>query len=298
MLPELGQIALLLALVVAALQALLPLLGAQRDIPVLMAVARPAAWLQLLLVGLAFAILTYAFVVNDFSVQYVAENSNSLLPTLYRYTAVWGAHEGSLLLWALVLALWTAAVARFSKALPLPVVARVLGVMGVVSVGFLAFLVFTSNPFIRILPAAGEGRDLNPLLQDPGLIVHPPMLYAGYVGLRGAVRLRHRRAAGAPHRRAVAALDAALDQRGLGLPHPRHRAGLVVGLLRAGLGRLVVLGPGGERQFHAVAGRRRAAAFAGGHRKARQLRRLDPAAGHRQPSRCRCWAPSWCAPAC
>ena len=182
MLPELGQIALLLALLVAALQALLPLLGAQRDVPVLMAVARPAAWMQLLLVGLAFAILTYAFVVNDFSVQYVAENSNSLLPTLYRYTAVWGAHEGSLLLWALVLALWTAAVARFSKALPLPVVARVLGVMGVVSVGFLAFLVFTSNPFTRILPAAGEGRDLNPLLQDPGLIVHPPMLYAGYVG--------------------------------------------------------------------------------------------------------------------
>ena len=182
MLPELGQVALLLALLVAALQALLPLLGAQRDVPVLMAVARPAAWLQLLLVGLAFVILTYAFVVGDFSVQYVAENSNSLLPTLYRYTAVWGAHEGSLLLWALVLALWTAAVARFSKALPLPVVARVLGVMGVVSVGFLAFLVFTSNPFIRILPAAGEGRDLNPLLQDPGLIVHPPMLYAGYVG--------------------------------------------------------------------------------------------------------------------
>ncbi len=182
MLPELGQIALLLALLVAALQALLPLLGAQRDVPVLMAVARPAAWMQLLLVGLAFAILTHAFVVNDFSVQYVAENSNSLLPTLYRYTAVLGAHEGSLLLWALVLALWTAAVARFSKALPLPVVARVLGVMGVVSVGFLAFLVFTSNPFIRILPAAGEGRDLNPLLQDPGLIVHPPMLYAGYVG--------------------------------------------------------------------------------------------------------------------
>ena len=141
MLPELGQIALLLALLVAALQALLPLLGAQRDVPVLMAVARPAAWMQLLLVGLAFAILTYAFVVNDVSGHYVAENSNSLLPTLYRYTAVWGAHEGSLLLWALVLALWTAAVARFSKALPLPVVARVLGVMGVVSVGFLALAI-------------------------------------------------------------------------------------------------------------------------------------------------------------
>jgi cytochrome c-type biogenesis protein CcmF len=182
MLPELGQIALILAMLVAALQALLPLLGAQRGLTTLMAVARPAAYMQLLLVGLAFAVLTHAFVVGDFSVQYVAENSNSLLPTMYRYTAVWGAHEGSLLLWALVLALWTAAVARFSKALPMPVVARVLGVMGIVAVGFLAFLIFTSNPFTRILPAATEGRDLNPLLQDPGLIVHPPMLYAGYVG--------------------------------------------------------------------------------------------------------------------
>ena len=182
MLPELGQIALILALLVAALQSLLPLLGAQRGIAPLMAVARPAAYMQLLLVGLAFAILTHAFVVSDFSVKYVAENSNSLLPVLYRYTAVWGAHEGSLLLWALVLALWTAAVARFSGALPQPVVARVLAVMGIVAVGFLAFLIFTSNPFVRLLPAAGEGRDLNPLLQDPGLILHPPMLYAGYVG--------------------------------------------------------------------------------------------------------------------
>ncbi|MFT4180277.1 MAG: heme lyase CcmF/NrfE family subunit [Thermomonas sp.] len=182
MLPEIGQVALILALLVAALQALLPLLGAQRGIGPLMAVARPAAYLQLALVGLAFAILTHAFVGGDFSVQYVAENSDSLLPVLYRYTAVWGAHEGSLLLWALVLALWTAAVARFSRDLPPVVVARVLGVMGIVAVGFLAFLIFTSNPFERLLPAAAEGRDLNPLLQDPGLIVHPPMLYAGYVG--------------------------------------------------------------------------------------------------------------------
>src|SRR5690606_19593404 len=181
MLPELGQVALVLALLVAALQALLPLLGAQRGLPTLMAIARPAAYLQLLLVGLAFAILSHAFVVQDFSLRYVASNSNSLLPVVYRYTAVWGAHEGSLLLWALVLALWTAAVARFSRALPMPVIARVLGVMGVVSVGFLAFLIFTSNPFERLLPAVVEGRDLNPLLQDPGMIIHPPMLYIGYV---------------------------------------------------------------------------------------------------------------------
>jgi len=182
MLPELGQFALILALLVAALQALLPLLGTWRNLPALMAVARPAAYMQLLLVGLAFAMLTHAFVTGDFSVRYVAENSNSLLPLIYRYTAEWGAHEGSLLLWALVLALWTAAVARLSTRLPALVVARVLGVLGIVATGFLAFLIFTSNPFARLLPAASEGRDLNPLLQDPGLIIHPPMLYAGYVG--------------------------------------------------------------------------------------------------------------------
>jgi cytochrome c-type biogenesis protein CcmF len=181
-LPELGQVALLLALLVATLQALLPLVGAQRGIASWMAVARPAAYAQLLLVAAAFAILTHAFVTQDFSVQYVAENSNSLLPWYYRYTAVWGAHEGSLLLWALILALWTAAVARFSRRLPDTVIARVLGVMGLVAIGFLAFLIFTSNPFTRLLPAAVEGRDLNPLLQDPGMIIHPPMLYLGYVG--------------------------------------------------------------------------------------------------------------------
>jgi len=182
LLPEIGQLALILALLVASLQALLPLLGAQRGIAPLMAVARPAAFLQLALVALAFAILSHGFVAQDFSLRYVAGNSNSLLPVVYRYTAVWGAHEGSLLLWALILALWTAAVAQFSRSLPMPVVARVLGVMGVVAVGFLAFLIFTSNPFERLLPAAAEGRDLNPLLQDPGMIIHPPMLYLGYVG--------------------------------------------------------------------------------------------------------------------
>jgi cytochrome c-type biogenesis protein CcmF len=182
MLPELGQVALILALLVAALQALLPLAGAQRGRVSWMAVARPAAYLQLALVALAFVLLAHAFVTQDFSLRYVATNSNSLLPIIYRYTAVWGAHEGSLLLWALILALWTAAVARFSRSLPQEVIARVLGVMGLVAVGFLAFLIFTSNPFERLLPAATEGRDLNPLLQDPGMIIHPPMLYLGYVG--------------------------------------------------------------------------------------------------------------------
>ena len=181
-LPELGQVVLLLALMVAILQALLPLLGAHRGIAPLMAVARPAAYLQLALLAVAYVLLTHGFVSRDFSLRYVADHSNSLLPLMYRFTAVWGAHEGSLLLWVLILAVWTSAVARFSRGLPMPVIARVLGVMGVVSIGFLAFLIFTSNPFERLLPAALEGRDLNPLLQDPGMIIHPPVLYLGYVG--------------------------------------------------------------------------------------------------------------------
>jgi len=182
MLPELGQIALLLALVAAVLQTVLPLLGAQRGLAPWMAAARPAAYAQWALTFIAWAILTAAFVQQDFSVRYVAENSNSLLPMVYRFTAVWGGHEGSLLLWVFVLACWNAAVAWFSRSLPDVVLARVLGVMGAVCLGFLAFLIFTSNPFERILPMPLEGRDLNPLLQDPGMIVHPPMLYIGYSG--------------------------------------------------------------------------------------------------------------------
>jgi len=181
-LPELGQVLLVCALLAALLQAVLPLWGAQRGRGAWMAVAVPAAFAQLALVAGAFALLTVAFVQQDFSVRYVAENSNTLLPLAYRYSAVWGAHEGSLLMWVLVLALWGGAVALWSKRLPDTVRARVLGVMGIISLGFIAFLFFTSNPFARLLPAPLEGRDLNPLLQDPGLIIHPPMLYIGYVG--------------------------------------------------------------------------------------------------------------------
>ncbi|QDH69875.1 heme lyase CcmF/NrfE family subunit [Marilutibacter alkalisoli] len=182
MLPELAQVALILALLVAALQTALPLLGAHRGLPAWMAIARPAAYAQLVLVAIAYAILTHAFIIGDFSVAYVQQHSNSLLPLGYRITAVWGSHEGSLLLWVLVIALWSAAVALFSRRLPDTVIARVLGVMGIVALGFLAFLIFTSNPFTRLLPAAAEGHDLNPLLQDPGMAIHPPMLYMGYVG--------------------------------------------------------------------------------------------------------------------
>ena len=182
MLGELGHFALNLALWVAVVQSIVPLIGAHKTRDDWMAVARPAAFAQLALIAFAFILLTHAFVVQDRSLQYVADNSNSLLPMIYRVTAVWGAHEGSLLLWLLVLAGWTGAVAAFSRQLPLKVVARVLAVLGIVTIGFLALLLLTSDPFERLLPAASEGRDLNPLLQDPGMIIHPPMLYIGYVG--------------------------------------------------------------------------------------------------------------------
>jgi cytochrome c-type biogenesis protein CcmF len=182
MMPELGQFALALALCLALVQGTLPLVGAARNNAALMAVARPAAQGQLVFVVLAFACLTYAFVTNDFSVQYVATNSNSKLPLQYRVAGVWGGHEGSLLLWTLMLAFWGTAVSVFSRRLPEEMVARVLGIMGLVAVGFFAFMLFTSNPFDRLIPAAQDGRDLNPLLQDPGMVFHPPMLYMGYVG--------------------------------------------------------------------------------------------------------------------
>ncbi|HUD42813.1 MAG TPA: heme lyase CcmF/NrfE family subunit [Dokdonella sp.] len=182
MLPELGQFALILALLLALLQCVLPLVGAQLGNRALIATGRPIAAGQLVFVAIAYAILTYAFLAQDFSVAYVAQNSNLLLPWYYRFSAVWGAHEGSLLLWVLILNLWIVAVAAFSRHLPEDFIARVLGVLGFVSVGFLAFTVLTSNPFARELPVPPDGMDLNPVLQDPGLIIHPPMLYMGYVG--------------------------------------------------------------------------------------------------------------------
>ena len=182
MIPEIGNFALVVALVLALTQGVLPLWGATRGNQILMGTARPLAYGQFVFMAIAFACLVQSFLVNDFSVLYVAQHSNSQLPAQYRFAAVWGGHEGSLLLWAFILSLWTIAVARFSKHLPEEMVARVLGVMGLISVGFLLFMLFTSNPFDRLLPAAMDGRDLNPLLQDIGLVIHPPMLYMGYVG--------------------------------------------------------------------------------------------------------------------
>ena len=182
MIPEIGHLALIIAFVLALLQCVLPIWGAQVGNYQLMAVARPTATLQLLFVSIAYCALIFSFINNDFSVLNVAENSNSSLPTIYRICASWGSHEGSILLWALMLAGWSCAVAIFSKHLPQPVLARTLGVMGFISVGTILFTLVTSNPFVRLLPAAANGRDLNPLLQDPGMIIHPPMLYMGYVG--------------------------------------------------------------------------------------------------------------------
>ncbi|MCQ2031146.1 heme lyase CcmF/NrfE family subunit [Stutzerimonas zhaodongensis] len=183
MIPELGHLAMILALCLALVQGTLPLIGAWRGDSQWMGLAQPAAWGQFSFLAFSFACLTYAFMVDDFSVAYVAQNSNSALPWYYKFSAVWGAHEGSLLLWAFILAGWTFAVAIFSRQLPEEMLARVLGVMGLISIGFLLFLIVTSNPFERLLPQAPmDGRDLNPLLQDFGLIVHPPMLYMGYVG--------------------------------------------------------------------------------------------------------------------
>ncbi len=183
MIPELGHLALILALCLAVVQATLPLIGAWLGDRHWMGLAQPAAWGQFSMLALSFACLAWAFMADDFSVAYVASNSNSALPGYYKFSAVWGAHEGSLLLWALILGGWTFAVSIFSRQLPEVMLARVLAVMGMISVGFLLFLLITSNPFLRLLPnSPADGRDLNPLLQDFGLIVHPPMLYMGYVG--------------------------------------------------------------------------------------------------------------------
>ena len=182
MIGELGSFCLALALCVALAQSTIPIIGAARQRQSWMAFSHSAAYLQWLLVACAYVLLTYAFITHDYSILYVANNSNNEQPLLYRLSGVWGAHEGSLLLWIFMLASWTALVAKFSHGIPSDMVARVLAVLGMVSIGFISFTLFTSNPFQRLLPSPLDGRELNPLLQDPGLAIHPPMLYMGYVG--------------------------------------------------------------------------------------------------------------------
>ncbi|MGA7178612.1 MAG: heme lyase CcmF/NrfE family subunit [Thiobacillaceae bacterium] len=182
MIPELGHFSLILALLLSIALGIIPIAGAALGNASWMEMARPAARGLFVLVATAFICLAYSFATNDFSVLYVATNSNSLLPIQYKIAGVWGGHEGSLLLWVTILTVWMFAVSMFSGSLPKPMIARILGVMGLVATGFLLFMLLTSNPFDRIFPVPQEGRDLNPLLQDPGMVFHPPMLYTGYVG--------------------------------------------------------------------------------------------------------------------
>ena len=183
MIPELGNFSLVLALSLAVLLSVVPMIGVQKNNELLMTLSRPLCTGVWVFMVISFGCLAYAFLDDDFSVAYVASNSNSLLPVYYKFTAVWGGHEGSLLLWVLMVASWTYAVSLFSRNLPLDILARVLAVMGIISVSFLLFMLFTSNPFDRLLlNTPADGTDLNPLLQDFGIIVHPPFLYMGYVG--------------------------------------------------------------------------------------------------------------------
>ncbi len=182
MIPEIGHFALILALGISVLLSILPLYGASRGIVSWISFAKPATQVQFCLVLVAYGCLTYSFLVSDFSIAYVATHSNTHLPTIYKISGVWGGHEGSLLLWILILSAWSLAVTICSRSIPEEMIARVLGVMGLVSVGFMLFTLFTSNPFARLSPSPIEGQDLNPLLQDFGLAIHPPMLYLGYVG--------------------------------------------------------------------------------------------------------------------
>jgi len=182
MIPELGHFALIIALVISVIQGVVPLIGAHKNNAALMAIARPASLAQFFFIGLAYAALTHAFIVHDFSVLNVVSHSNLVQPLQYRITGVWGSHEGSLLLWVFIHSSWLVALAAFSHHLPQMMISRVLAVMSLVGTGFLSFMLFTSNPFERIFPAPLDGNELNPLLQDFGMIIHPPLLYIGYVG--------------------------------------------------------------------------------------------------------------------
>ncbi len=183
MIAELGHFSLILALIAGLIQGFLPLAGTALGVRSWVNVARPAVFANAVFCTFAFCCLAWCFYTSDFSVMNVANNSNSMLPWFYRLSATWGSHEGSILFWTLLLALWGLAVAVCSRRLPQDVMARVIGVMGLISVGLTLFMLLTSDPFIRLFPAAHEGRDLNPLLQDPGMVFHPPLLYMGYVGM-------------------------------------------------------------------------------------------------------------------
>ena len=264
MLIEMGHFAIILALALRATQAFFGLTGAYLKRERWMAAASSSVIGQFLFLALGTATLIHAFVVNDFSVKYVAMHSNSALPLFYRVAALRGAHEGSLLLWICVLGVWSIAVAWRCATLPPDYLARVLGVLGVVSLGFLLFLLSTSNPFERLLPAAIDGADLNPLLQDFAMAIHPPILYAGYVGMSVsfafacAAMLEGRRDALWAHWQWPRTVMACVSKL-------RHCARQLVALLPVGLGWVVVLGSGRKCFVHALVGRYGADSLAGGN---------------------------------
>jgi cytochrome c biogenesis factor len=261
---EAGHFALALALGLSLIQLVVPLWGARANDPVLMAVAPTSALAVLACIAFSFIALTSAYLNSDFSVLNVVQNSHSAKPLIYKISGVWGNHEGSMLLWVLILALFGGVVALARNSVPLRLQANTLAVQASITIAFLLFILTTSNPFTRVIPAPLEGQDLNPLLQDPGLAIHPPLLYIGYVGFSIS----------------FAFACAALDPRRLGFPDARNRHGLVLGLLRARLGRLVVLGSGGKRLAHAVARGHRARAFDRRDGKARCAESLDHPSRH------------------
>jgi len=254
MIPEFGQIALIIAFLLSLCLSVIPMAGSFNGRLVWMTSARSLAVGLFVFVALSFGILSWSFYVDDFSVAYVANHSNLVLPVQYKISAVWGGHEGSLLLWVLILAGWTLAVSVFSNRLPIDILARVLSVMGMISVGFLLFMIATSNPFDRVLPnIPHDGGDLNPLLQDAGMIFHPPMLYMGYVGF-SVVFAFAISALLSGRRCGLGKVVTPLDQRSLVFFDNWCCPRQLVGVLRTWVGRLVVLGPGRKCGVYAMVG--------------------------------------------
>ena len=275
MIAEFGLAALWLAAALAALQLIAAVLGQRTGGETLALLVRPAAVAQALLCGLAFLMLLWVFARTDLSVLLVAENSNAQSPLIFKIAGAWGNHEGSMLLWVTIMAAAGGLIALIERRLPERTMSATLGAQAFVALGFYAFLLFASNPFARLFPAPAEGNGLNPLLQDIGLALHPPTLYCGYVGLSIAFSFAVGALLDAQRHARVRPRDAPVDFGRVDIPHARHHRGQLLVLLRARLGRLVVLGPGRERFADAVAGGNRAAPFGERARLARRAAHVD-----------------------
>ena len=275
MIVELGHFALILALFVSLIQFGAPMIGLRTRDARLMAMADAAAPILFALIAGSFLALIWAHLASDFSVTNVYENSHSAKPLIYKISGVWGNHEGSMLLWVLILSLFSAAVWFFGANLPLDLRSAVLAIQGVISATFVLFIVATSNPFTRIAQPPVEGQGLNPILQDPALAIHPPLLYTGYVGFSMAFSFAIAGLLLGRIELGMGALGEALDAYSLDIPHYRNRGRLMVGVLHPGLGRLVVLGSGRKRLPQALARRNGASPFRHRYGEARQPEGLD-----------------------